>query len=715
MKTNRSALTAFINVRVIAALLLCSAALFLALAGIAQSQTKDSDAPWPTLRQQLEKEYHGHKVQAGSALETLIRDNQDFALLRDDEKADKRNLPAWLRVWWRKAHPELEYSAEDATGGYPLVLKEILEWMMTHQDLKAGDGMSSAPAAPKNGTADVEVDASTGPDFRISGPAANPRSESDIRVNYFDTTKITSGSNNIGGNGRQAMYFSTDSGATWGQTFLPFTGTDTFHSDPTVDWTSDSRAWSSTLGIQGGTLRLRNYFSTDNGATWTFETTPSGAQTSVDKQMVWVDKSASSPFQNQMYAIWHNGPPAFMNRRTAGAGGTWLAAPVQVSGAESTGTAIGSDVKTNSAGHVFAAWPTTGNRRIFLIKSTDGGATYTPPLQIATTFDGFDIGVPSFNNRRAFIYVSLGAYKSGGRDLVYATWTDLSGETGCTAASNEPGSNVSSPCKTRIWFARSTDGGATWSPPVKINNQPSLNDQFNQWLVVDETNGGLAVIYYDTVGDPGRKKTDIWYQSSGNDGLNWTAPLKITTAMTDETTGGQDSGNQYGDYNALSGIANSFFPSWTDRRVVGGKEEIWTAKITDSFIPPPPAASVAGTTATVNTGGCGNQPANSVSPQQRAAVTFCVTNTGNLDASNVIGTLQVLEECRTRPRRRVMAQSRKVARRFAGRSHSRRTWPAAALSPRRSSIRTARRTLGRRRIPSLPARRTSPSPRTSTA
>ncbi len=51
--------------------------------------------------------------------------------------------------------------------------------------------------------------------------------------------------------------------------------------------------------------------------------------------------------------------------------------------------------------------------------------------------------------------------------------------------------------------------------------------------------------------------------------------------MTDETIAGADSGNQYGDYNSLSGYAGTFFPSWTDRRS-GGKEEIWTAAVTES-------------------------------------------------------------------------------------------------------------------------------------
>ena len=33
-----------------------------------------------------------------------------------------------------------------------------------------------------------------------------------------------------------------------------------------------------------------------------------------------------------------------------------------------------------------------------------------------------------------------------------------------------------------------------------INNQASLNDQFNQWMVVDETTGALGIMYYDSVG-----------------------------------------------------------------------------------------------------------------------------------------------------------------------------------------------------------------------
>ena len=100
------------------------------------------------------------------------------------------------------------------------------------------------------------------------------------------------------------------------------------------------------------------------------------------------------------------------------------------------------------------------------------------------------------------------------------------------------------------------------------------------WLAVDETNGRIGVIYYDTVGDATRRTTNVWYQSSANDGSTWSVPLKVSTGRTDETGGGAELGNQYGDYNSLSGFMGKFFPSWTDRRG-GGREGIWTAPIAD--------------------------------------------------------------------------------------------------------------------------------------
>ncbi len=125
MKTKPNPQSAFFRPRLVLAVLLCGLGAFFAAASFAQTQTK---AQWPALADQLKEEYLGRQVQAGTALEQLIKDNQDFSILREDEKSDTRRYPAWLRVWWRKAHPELKNSAEDPTGGYPRALNEILEW-----------------------------------------------------------------------------------------------------------------------------------------------------------------------------------------------------------------------------------------------------------------------------------------------------------------------------------------------------------------------------------------------------------------------------------------------------------------------------------------------------------------------------------------------------------------------------------------------------------
>jgi hypothetical protein len=560
-------------------------ALFLLAAGPAARGVEPAAPAWPALAEQIDRA----GVPPGSALARLIAANQQFAFaaLRPEEARDAIRIPPWLRVLWRKAHPGETFSAVDPTGGYPLVLKEVYEWMLSHPDLAPGEAPADLPAGRS---------AVVGSDHRISGFQTAPRSESDIRIDPHHPARILAASNDIQGSGRQGIYFSGDGGATWGQTSLPLVTGDAFHSDPTVDWTSDGTAWSTTIGInnRGTVLHLRAYRSTDGGATWTFDATFSGSQSQTDKQMIWVDHSDASPFKDNLYAIWHNGAAVFLNRRT-GPAGAWQT-PLQVSRSETTGTGIGGDVKTNAAGDVFGFWPDTGSHSLWIVRSTDGGASFGAPVQIGATYDTFDIGVPSFNSRKALIYIAGGAYRTASKNLVYATWTDLSGAAGCTSPANAPGSNVASTCKTRIWFARSTDGGATWSPAAMLNNQASANDQFNQWLAVDPTNGVLAVIYYDTVADPGRKKTDVYYQSSADDGATWSAAQKITSGETDETVGSADSGNQYGDYNGLSGYAARFFPSWTDRRA-NLREEIWTAEIDDgppglSFYTLPPCRLV---------------------------------------------------------------------------------------------------------------------------
>jgi hypothetical protein len=57
---------------------------------------------------------------------------------------------------------------------------------------------------------------------------------------------------------------------------------------------------------------------------------------------------------------------------------------------------------------------------------------------------------------------------------------------------------------TDIFVARSTDRGASWSSPLRVNDDPAgvRKDQFNQWLSVDAVTGSANLSWNDARNDP---------------------------------------------------------------------------------------------------------------------------------------------------------------------------------------------------------------------
>ncbi len=95
-----------------------------------KNSPSEAKVNWPSLENQLNEA----KVLNGSALEKLIKSNQDFHMLRPEEANDKIGLALWLRVYWRKNHPEGKYAANDPSGGYPRALHKLHSWMIYNQD-----------------------------------------------------------------------------------------------------------------------------------------------------------------------------------------------------------------------------------------------------------------------------------------------------------------------------------------------------------------------------------------------------------------------------------------------------------------------------------------------------------------------------------------------------------------------------------------------------
>jgi hypothetical protein len=87
---------------------------------------------WPSLEEQLATA----KVIRGSKFEAFIQANQDTSLLRPGEHdGDEVGLPLWLRVYYRKRHPNEKPAPAGPAGDYPEYLHRIEEWMEANQEL----------------------------------------------------------------------------------------------------------------------------------------------------------------------------------------------------------------------------------------------------------------------------------------------------------------------------------------------------------------------------------------------------------------------------------------------------------------------------------------------------------------------------------------------------------------------------------------------------
>ncbi len=75
-----------------------------------------------------------------------------------------------------------------------------------------------------------------------------------------------------------------------------------------------------------------------------------------------------------------------------------------------------------------------------------------------------------------------------------------------------------------VLFSSSFDGGITWTPPVRVNQDPlGLNiDQWAPHIRVDDVTGDITIIYYDKRNDPTNVLTETWSSTSIDCGVTWT-------------------------------------------------------------------------------------------------------------------------------------------------------------------------------------------------
>ncbi len=418
--------------------------------------------------------------------------------------------------------------------------------------------------------------------------------EIQVAVNPNNSNQIVSAANTwdtMGGacaGGIQAVFYSSDGGTTWGYTCPPgasaygmsCNGT-VFGSDPAVYWNDNNEVFLNhmllcSIGNQTQ-FAMVVARSIDGGAHWNGQgvvTNSWGTTTGEDKNFFVIDNNAASPFHGHQYTCWDRDN----NEKSAHSsdnGATW--SEVDIPTPSGGGFDLGCDlaVEDNGTVHVVFDTLTCGasctNERMFYTRSTNGGLSWSTPVLVRDfNLVGFsnNSNPSAQDNRGIGPFGAVDVDNTGGTcdGTLYATFGDTSSSTASANTAD-------------VYVARSTNGGATWSAPVKVNDDglPG-NVQFHPFLVVDPSNGQVVVAWHDARNDTNNRKVDFFVARSTDCGQTFQANQKVSAASSefnnstisssDENTTDNPNANpnQYGEYLGLDARNCKAYLSWTDTR-----------------------------------------------------------------------------------------------------------------------------------------------------
>jgi hypothetical protein len=124
-----------------------------------------------------------------------------------------------------------------------------------------------------------------------------------------------------------------------------------------------------------------------------------------------------------------------------------------------------------------------------------------------------------------------------------------------------------------VFLIYSDDRGATWSPRIRVNDDPLGNglDQFFTWMDVDPVTGSVYVVFYDRRDHPDDLTTDVYMAYSDDGGAHFTNEKISSTSFVPRSS------VFFGDYIGVSAFAGRVRPLWM--RLDGTTLSVWTALI----------------------------------------------------------------------------------------------------------------------------------------
>jgi hypothetical protein len=209
--------------------------------------------------------------------------------------------------------------------------------------------------------------------------------------------------------------------------------------------------------------------------------------------------------------------------------------------------------------------PTMSMHDLSILTLAAVSIAFSAPVRAQTIQDAQRVNTTGFNpngdNRiDGAVITNLG-------NTFYAVWTEQFGSTEFTQD---------------IYSARSTDDGATWSVPVRVDLGDAPNQADSDLPKIAVSSSGVVLAVWEEARDAFAQQStndDVFYNRSTDGGLTWqpvSFPLNIGTAGAHVTSDV--------DRIWLSASGNTFHVTWEEDSLtsLGGSEEMWYTRSTNA-------------------------------------------------------------------------------------------------------------------------------------
>jgi len=428
------------------------------------------------------------------------------------------------------------------------------------------------PAEFKGSQINIKSVPQDSPDIPVTSAGNTTQSENSIFVDPMNNDHVLNSNNSTDWNGStvNGLYgsdylYTNNAGDTWGGSISGAGGSNS--GDPAAVIGRNGRRYIGFIYNQGQAVAY-----SDNDINWTrvvAGTVPTWWPLNMlDKNHLWIDNSASSPYNGNLYSGWtrfellSSDDGHVQISRSTNNCASWLS-PINVSNSIPGPNDLnqGVNISTGPNGEVYAVWAVYENtsvldeKAIGFNKSVNGGASFGSASKIITNIKGIrNVGVSKSMRVNSFPSMSVDISGGVNNGNIYVVWTNV-GIPGTNTGTNQS-----------VYIIRSSNGGTTWSTPVKVNQGPFQNgkEAYFGWISCDPVTGFLYVIFYDDR-NTSASSCEAWVAISEDAGATWEDFRVSDVSFTPSPIPGL-AADYFGDYLGISANNGRVYPCWTDNR-----------------------------------------------------------------------------------------------------------------------------------------------------